>query len=212
MLGHGQRGASVLLDQQQRDPLPLDGREDLEYLPHQHRGKPHRGLVQKQQARALQQGARDRQHLLLAAGELAGGKRTSAIQRGEPLQLRLDAVAEVAPGVHLGGDLQVLLDRHALQDPASLGDEHCAGARHLVGGELGQRLPVEQDFAGGGPEEAGDGVERAALPSAVRANQGRDLSPPHGERHTADRVHVSVEHVQPARLEQRRLGHASLPK
>src|SRR5437899_144868 len=103
-------------------------------------------------------------------------------------------------------------DLPPLQDAATLGDEHRARACHAVRGEARQRLPVEQHLARGRAEQAGDGIERAALAGAVRADERGDLPSPYRQRHAPHGVHVSVEDVQPAHLEQRGLAHASLPR
>src|SRR5258707_1115391 len=67
-MGEFQRVECVLLDQEYGELLlhvePADRIEDL--TRHQ-RGEPERRLVEQEQARAAHQGARDRQHLLLAA-------------------------------------------------------------------------------------------------------------------------------------------------
>src|SRR5215212_3931554 len=71
-VGKLQRVECILLDKEYRDALGAveftDGGENL--LDDQRR-KPERGLIEQQQAGARHQCARDREHLLLAAGERA---------------------------------------------------------------------------------------------------------------------------------------------
>src|SRR6476661_1440222 len=68
-----ERHLCVLLDQQDRHALLfVDAPDDRENLPHQDRRQAERRLVEQQQRRPVHQGAPDRQHLLLAAGELPG--------------------------------------------------------------------------------------------------------------------------------------------
>src|SRR5207253_5059740 len=72
MVGDRQREPGVLLDQEQRDAVAADRLQRLEHLLDQQGREPHRRLVEEQHARLLKQGARDGQHLLLAAGHLPG--------------------------------------------------------------------------------------------------------------------------------------------
>src|SRR3954452_8142536 len=57
----------ILFDQQDREPLGLQGLDDAADLLHDDRGQPLGRLVEQQQFRAGAQDAADRQHLLLAA-------------------------------------------------------------------------------------------------------------------------------------------------
>src|SRR3954454_25172930 len=62
----------VLLDQEDREPfLDVQLADGVENLPGDERGEAERGLVKEQQSRSAHQGARDRQHLLLAARKCA---------------------------------------------------------------------------------------------------------------------------------------------
>src|SRR5258706_594265 len=68
-----QRDLGVLLDQQDRHALLfVNAPDDGENLPHQDRRQAERRLVEQQKRRPVHQGTPDREHLLLAAGELAG--------------------------------------------------------------------------------------------------------------------------------------------
>jgi hypothetical protein len=51
-----------------------------------------------------------------------------------------------------------------------LGDEG-DGTAQLGEAEVAEVVPVEQDTAGGGVEEAGDEVNQGALPSAARTDE-----------------------------------------
>ena len=73
VLGEFQRQTGVLLDQQDADAGVLaNPAQDAENLLHDQRRQAERRLIQQQQARAQHQGAGNRQHLLLAAGQGAG--------------------------------------------------------------------------------------------------------------------------------------------
>src|SRR5207237_390766 len=72
-LRDGERHVGVLLHQQHGGLLLLvDLRDDAEDLLHQQRREPERRLVEEDQPRSRHQRAADRQHLLLAAGEVTG--------------------------------------------------------------------------------------------------------------------------------------------
>ena len=59
----------VLLDQQHADAfVTVDGAQDSEDFLHDERRETERWLVEQQELRPQHQSARDRQHLLLAAG------------------------------------------------------------------------------------------------------------------------------------------------
>src|SRR6202022_2070119 len=62
----------VLLDQQDRDAIPVDPLDDLEDGVHHLGGEAQRWFVQQQELGLRQQSSRDREDLLLASGELPG--------------------------------------------------------------------------------------------------------------------------------------------
>src|SRR5258707_360703 len=92
-----QRGARVLLHQQNGDTeVAVDLLDDRENLLDQQRRQPHRRLVHQDHLRARHQRPADRQHLLLAAGEITR-------QSGALLQAR----EIVKDHVDIGADLVV---------------------------------------------------------------------------------------------------------
>src|SRR5258708_4504835 len=103
LLGDLQRHARVLLHQENGGAPAVDVADDVEDLPYQQWREAHRGLVEKKDPRPGQDAPRDGQHLLLAAGERAGGSVESTLQRGKALDLlvdrgaRLGAAARPAP-------------------------------------------------------------------------------------------------------------------
>jgi hypothetical protein len=71
---HLERDSRVLLDEQDRDAIRLvNGADDLEDRAHDHRRKTERRFVEEHERRLHEQCASDREHLLLPAGERAGG-------------------------------------------------------------------------------------------------------------------------------------------
>ncbi len=90
-VGHLGRDANVLLDHQDRHvALFGEAAQRLLDMGDDDRGEPLRRFVHHQEARVLQQGAADRQHLLLAAGQLAAAVATAL---GEPREDLVDAFA-----------------------------------------------------------------------------------------------------------------------
>ena len=107
VVGHGEGGAQVLLDQQDREALVAEVGQQAGH-PGDHRGgEAVGGLVEQQQARVEQQGAGDGQHLLLPAGELVGAVAAALGELGEePVDPLRGPRAGAAAA---GGDLEVLL-------------------------------------------------------------------------------------------------------
>ena len=72
-LGDGERDVHRLLDEDDRRARRLELPHDLEQLADDARREPERQLVDHEQARLLDERHAERQHLLLAAGEVAAG-------------------------------------------------------------------------------------------------------------------------------------------
>ena len=90
-------------------PCRLIVADRLEDLLDQHRGQPHRRLVQQQQARPGHEGAADGQHLLLAARE--GARHLDPMRswsRGKSANTRSMSAAIPRVGPQVGAHLEVL--------------------------------------------------------------------------------------------------------
>src|SRR3954451_16711924 len=113
-----QRLVSVLLDEQDGGTPRVDVADRGEHLLHEHRRQTERWLVEEEQAGVSHQGAADREHLLLAAGErpakLALALPQAGKERVDALQIGGEGLAAPAPGG--GRDLEVLVDRQARED------------------------------------------------------------------------------------------------
>ena len=188
--------AEVLLDEQHgrqlRQPL-----EHVRELGDERRREPLRRLVDEQQAVVVEQRPRDRDHLLLAAGE-----RSRPLARTLP-QLREKVVDEVVArlGVALG-EPQVLLDGEPGEDVAVLGHVADAAAddavrrkrRQVVAGELHRSAPAD---------ETEDRPQRRRLADAVPSEQRGHAALRNVERHALKHVRLPEVDVQVAHLEQR---------
>ena len=108
-----------------------------------------RRLVEKQEARAGHQRAADRDHLLLAARERARRLPPPLAQRREHRVHAREAVrARRARPRRVAAELEVLLHRHAGEEPAPLGHDRDARARDLVRREPGEVLAAETEPPG----------------------------------------------------------------
>jgi len=98
-VGDGLGEAEVLLDEQDGKALLLQPRDRAADLLHDHRRESFGRLVQHEETRAGPQDAADREHLLLAAGELRALALQPLAQVRKQLVNRLQVEAAVA---HLG--------------------------------------------------------------------------------------------------------------
>ena len=97
-LGERGRDAEVLLDEEDREPLRLEELERLDEALDDRRREALRGLVHDEDPRVRDEGAADREHLLLAAGELGS---TVALPLGEAREQLVDALARPFAAVRL---------------------------------------------------------------------------------------------------------------
>src|SRR6266851_8631428 len=123
IVGDGEAHARVLFDQQDRDALRAHLRNDAEHLAHHQRRQPLRWLVEDQQPRVEQQRPADRQHLLLAPGELSAAAQPAF---GEAREELIDA-GDRPWTAALERHLEVLLDAEVGEDAAAL--RHIAHAQ-----------------------------------------------------------------------------------
>ena len=135
--------ADVLLDDEDvHVALLTQLLEHLLDLGHDDRRKSLRRLVHDKQPRVGEQRPRDRQHLLLATGELPAAIRFALGQARERRVDPIDRPRALAPPIH---EPQVLVDRQRRPQPPAL--------RHISDAELGdvgrrkadERLPGEAD-------------------------------------------------------------------
>jgi hypothetical protein len=156
-----------------------------------------RRLVDQQDAVVgVEQRARERDHLLLAAGERPGLLRRALLQLGEQL---VDQVVAVL-GAGALGEGEVLPDGQAGEDVTVLGDVGDAAADDLVHRKSARLLAVEHDGAGA-RHEAEDSAQRRRLADAVAPEQTGDPAAPHAERDALQDVRLAEIDVQVAHVE-----------
>ena len=174
-VGHRQRLFLVVRHVDERRPeLVLDALElELHVLAQLHVERAER-LVEEQRGRPVDERARQRDALLLAAGELP---RPPALQALEPddveeLEHPLAALAARHP-LQLQPERDVVVDRHVREERVLLEDHVDRPAVRRDGGDV---LPLQDDATLVGHLEAGDHPERRRLPAAARAEQREELS------------------------------------
>ena len=132
------------------------------------------GLVEQDDGRARRERARQRDALLLAAGELVG-EAVAQVAEADQVEHLGDAVAAaLAAGqaeADVGGDVQVREQRVVLEHHA-----HAAAVGRGPGAVAGDLRAVDLDAAGVGALEAGEHAQSGRLAAAGRAAEGDDLA------------------------------------
>ncbi len=130
-VGDRQRALDVLLDDQHRDPLAAEPKDRAHHVLDDPRGEPLAGLVEQHQARRAEQGAGDRHHLHLAAGEVLRLAVHEVRQRAEDLAALGDAPG--AEARRLPRDREVALDGERRKDAPVVRDPADPAPGDLVG-------------------------------------------------------------------------------
>src|SRR6266567_6902534 len=107
-----QAHARILLHQQNRYAFIAHARDNLEHLAHDQRREALRGLIENEQLGIEQQRAADREHFLLAAGELAAAV---LLAFGEARKQRVDALDGPRPAA-LERHFEIFLDAEISED------------------------------------------------------------------------------------------------
>nr|WP_246086931.1 hypothetical protein [Nocardioides humi] len=105
----------------------------------------------------------------------------------QPEHRREDAV----PALQVATRHDVVEDRLSGEHDRSLEGAGQPHARDAMPGEAGDGSPVEQDLAGRWPVGAGDTVEHAGLPGAIRPDQRGQGRRRHVERHLREGIHAA---------------------
>ena len=146
-------------------------------------------LVQQQDLGAGRQGARERDPLPLASGELVGVA-LGEVRELDELEQLVDAPAPRATLLlpHAETELHVLRHGHVAEQGVVLEDEAHAAVLHALGREL---LVAHEDPSGRGLFEPGDHPQHRALPRARGPEQRRHGALRRDERHVVDGDEVS---------------------
>ena len=203
-----EREVHRLLDEDDRGSLRGDVAHERQQLLDDRRREPERELVDHQEPRLLDEGHAEREHLLLAAGEVAGGLVEPVAQHGEELEhalgRRRDAFLVLA--VQPAREAQVLGDGQRRERALAARHLHDAAARDLVGRRVRHVAPVEHDGAVRRLDQTGDRLQQRRLAGAVGAEQRDDLAFVDLEVHAEQHLHAVVVHVDVADEEQLHLA------
>src|SRR4051794_39972648 len=176
-IGDRQRMLYVLFDQQHGQTAAIEGADDAKNFRHDAWRQSQRWFVEDQQLRTCHQSTRDRDHLLLPAGERSRKLRATLMQDREQAIDLVQALGSPCPCARMGRtDQQVLVDRHIAEQAASLGDVNDAAQDDLVSRQLGNILALKSDLPGGGPKNAGNDLHQGRFAGTIRAYDRDDLT------------------------------------
>src|SRR5205809_5525012 len=170
-----QRG-EVFVDQQNRLPACLETRDAAPDLRPDEWREPLRRLVEDEQARVRHEGAPDREHLLLPAGERAAEDALTLGELGKEVEDRLDRPRVGAAAAVRRGRHEILAHREVRKDLAALRHEADPDLRDAVGRQPVDRPAQETDLAGLQPYDPHDGAHGGRLAHAVPAEERHHLA------------------------------------
>ncbi len=165
-----------------------------------------RRLVEQEHERVGDERPRDRELLLLPAGELAGRAPPIVAHDGKQLVRALHRGLVAVRAAAGKPEAQILLDAQLGEDAPPFGHERDPGAGDVLGGPAAEIPVAETDRARRDGGRAHDRVQRRGLPGAVRADEPDDLSGLDLERQAAHGAHRSVPDLETLHDES---GHAS---
>ncbi len=193
--------AEVLLHQDDGEPLLLQLGDGAADLLDDDRGEALGRLVEQQQMRPRAQDAGDRQHLLLAAGELGALASQPLLHVREE---REDALQRQPALAHLGRQHQVLLHREGGIDPPLLGHEAEPEPGDGARGQPDRLGALHHHRALALADHAHDRLQSRGLAGAVAAQQRHHLARRHVEVDAVKDMGFPVPGLEPAHLQQRR--------
>ena len=151
-------------------------------------------LVEQQEPRAGAQDAADRQHLLLAAGQL-GALAARAAPSGSGTVRRCARVSS-PPGRTCGGSSRFSSTVRLAKMPRSSGQNAMPGARDRSLVQRDQLVALVADRAGALADDAHDRLQRRGLAGAVAAEQRDHLAGSHLEVDAVQDVRLAVPGLQ----------------
>lgn len=177
-VGHFEGEIGVLFDEQDGDAaLAIDLGDLLEDGFDEQRGDAEGGFVEHEEAGAAHEGAADGEHLLFAAGEGSGDLAVPFLQAREQRKHVVELVSDgVTVALEVRAHEEVFAHAEVGEDHAALGHVAQAEFDDFVRGKIGDGLAVEDDGAGAGADEAGEGAEGGAFAGSVGADEGDDFA------------------------------------
>ncbi len=191
-VGQPQNLLGILLDNDRADAAGAgNGAERPEQFLDDDRRQPLGRLVQQQDLRIERQRPADRQHLLLAAGELVAEIAAAFLQPRKHLVDLFDG-----PGSGLGHRRHVFFHRQRTEDIALLRHPADPGPRPLVRPHRRDIEPAERDRAAKTPGDADDRIDQRGLAGAVAAQQRQHLAFAERQRHARQHHRLAVSGAQ----------------
>jgi hypothetical protein len=173
------------------------------------RAQPFRRLIHEEDVRILDKGPRDREHLLLSAGERIAARIATRMETRECL---IDARGRPRSGPRpCWSQLDVLHDRQGWENPMPLRHPAYAAGHDIEGGQIRNHLATKMDRATTWSRNAEDSLQRRGLADAIAAENADNLAWEHVERDAVQDVAFAIERVYAVEGEQRRRGHATFP-
>src|SRR4029077_11725816 len=153
------------------------------------------------------EGEADCDHLLLSAAQTAGQLR---VPLAEARKQGIHAIQRLAYAravvTHVRTHVEVLAHSHTGEEPSAFRGVGYAEPRDFLGPHVVDRLSTKADLAARRAVEATDGAQRRGLAGTVASDERDDLALIDGERHSAQRAHPAVVHVDVDQLEKRLRG------
>ena len=206
----GERDGDVhrLLDEHDGGAGLVDRPHDAEELFDDDRRQTEAELVDHEQLRLEDEGLPEREHLLLAAGEVAGLLVEALAQHREEAEHLLGDLGHVLGLVlvHPRRQLQVLGHGQGGEHALAAGHEHHALGHRLGGSLAGDVVAVEHDGAAARSGQPRDRGEQRRLAGAVGAQQRDDLVAVHVAVHAEEHLRLAVGELEVADGEQRALA------
>ena len=194
----------VMLDDQDRDFAAQAG-EGVEHFLHHDGRQPLEGLIERQDSDGAGERTRNRDHLLLSAGELVGlGGELVADAR----EVLVDPFAlPPHPGAAAAGrcaQTQVLVHAQPGEQAPALWHQAHAQPGDLLGRHAADGAALQLHAAAHRRDQAQDALEGGGFARAVASQQSNDLIRQHVEGHVAQDVALSVQGVDGLDAQDRR--------
>ena len=200
LVGEGEGEVHRLLDEDDRGAAVAQGLDDVEQLGDDGRRQPEGELVDHEQARPADERHAEREHLLLAARQVAGGLVQPVTQDREVAEDAFGRFADLVllAALEPAGEAQVLGHRQRREHALPAGHLRDATRRDLVRRGVGHVAPVEDDGAPACLDEPGDRLQQRRLAGAVRPEERDDLALVDLEVDAEQHLHAVVMHVDSA--------------
>src|SRR2546421_2268257 len=186
----------ILFGDDDADAFLLHGEDGVDHLFDDFWRQPFRRLVEQHQRRVTHQGARNRQHLLLAAAHAAARAVAHLAEIGKQRKQLFAGPVRRVGTLGLAADFEIFLDRQIRKD-APLFRDIAEPAAHDRVRWLARDIPaLEDDAAGTVFDETDDGAERGGFAGAVTTKQGYDFALTYLERDIEQDMRGAIKTVE----------------